>query len=84
MPYGTGPFVRQALVRATPWQRCLIAVAMVAGGAALVVLGHVAGAALAVAGVLLLGRMVRFRLHRRHATAGAAPEAAPTEGTGGP
>lgn len=74
MPYGSGPVIRQALVRATPWQRYLIAVAMVAGGVVLVLLGHVAGGLLAVAGLLLLVRMVRYWLGRRQATReGSAP-----------
>ncbi len=74
MPYGSGPLIRQALTRATPWQRYLIGVAMVAAGVALVLLGHVAGGLLAVAGVLLLWRMVRYRLRRRQGTRGSASE----------
>ena len=58
MPYDSGPIVRQALVRASPWQRYLVGVAMVAGGVALVLLGHVTGGLLAVAGAFLLWRMV--------------------------
>lgn len=56
MPYGTGPLIRQALLRASPWQRHLIGVAMVGGGAVLVFLGHVAGAVLCFTGLLLLSR----------------------------
>ena len=67
MPYGSGPLIRQALVRATPWQRYVIGVAMVVAGAVLILLGHVA------AGVLLLWRMVRYRLRRRQETPGSAP-----------
>jgi hypothetical protein len=73
MPYGSGPIVRQALVRASPSQRCLVGVAMIAGGVALVLLGHVTGGLLAVAGALLLWRMVRVRLSRPQATPGAMP-----------
>jgi hypothetical protein len=78
MPYGSGRVVGQALVRATPWQRYLIGAAMVAGGVVLVVLGHLAGGLLAVAGVLVLSRMVRYRLRRRQQMTGSAP------GTGAP
>lgn len=75
MPYGSGPLIRQALINATPRQRSLIAVVMVVGGAVLVLLGHAAGALLALAGVLLIGRMVRSRLRQGHTNAGAVPEA---------
>ncbi|MGH8987496.1 MAG: hypothetical protein ACRDXC_02720 [Acidimicrobiales bacterium] len=61
-------------MRATPWQRSLIGVAMIVGGVLLVLLGHVAGGLLALAGLLLLGRMVRHRLRRRLETPGAAPQ----------
>ncbi len=74
MPYGSGPLIRQALVRATPWPRSAIGVAMVASGVVLALLGHLAGGLLAVAGVVLLWRMVRIRVHRRQATRGSAPE----------
>jgi hypothetical protein len=68
MPYGSGPIIREALVRAAPWQRYLIGVAMVAGGIALALLGHVTGGLLAVAGAVLLWRMVRDRLRPPQAT----------------
>jgi hypothetical protein len=74
MPYGSGPLIRQALVGAKPWQRYLIGVAMVAGGVVLVLLGHLAGGLLAVAGVLVLSRMVRCRLRQRQETPGPASE----------
>ncbi len=61
MHYGSGPVVRQALLRAAPWQRVLIGAAMVAGGVVFVLFGHVAGVLLAGAGALLLWRMVRER-----------------------
>jgi hypothetical protein len=69
MPYGTGPLIRQALLRASPWQRYVIVVAMVAAGAVLVLFGHVAGAVLSIAGLLLLWRMVRYRLKHKHVSA---------------
>ena len=68
MSHGTGPLVRYALAGATPWQRYAIGGAMVAAGAVLVGFGHFAGGLLAVAGVLLLWRMVRFRRGRRKET----------------
>ncbi|MGH9093266.1 MAG: hypothetical protein ACRDZR_18080 [Acidimicrobiales bacterium] len=71
MPHRAVPLVRQALVRATPRQRALVLVAMVAGGAVLVLLGHVAGAVLAAAGAVLLWRTASRRLHRRRETRGA-------------
>ena len=74
MPYGSGPLIRQALVRATPWQRYLLAVAMVAGGVALALVGHVAGALLAVGGALVLWRMSRARWRRRHGPRPGGPE----------
>lgn len=67
MPYGSGPALRMALVHAKPWQRYLIGLVMVAGGVALVLIGHVAGGLLAVAGVLLLFRMARYRVGRMRA-----------------
>jgi hypothetical protein len=73
MPYGSGPIIRQALLRAAPWQRYLIGVAMVTGGVALVLLGRVTGGLLAVAGVFLLWRMVRVRLRRPEARPDSAP-----------
>lgn len=75
MPYGSGPLIRQTLVRAAPWQRYLISVAMVAAGVVLVLVGHVAGGLLAVTGVLLLWRMVRYRFSRSRETRGSAPGA---------
>ncbi len=66
MPYGSGPVIRQALLRATPWQRSLIGAAMVGGGVVFVLFGHVAGVLLAGAGALLLWRMVREGLRGRH------------------
>ena len=71
MPYGSGPLIRQALMRATPWQRYAIGVAMVAGGVALVLIGHVAGGLLAVAGTVLLWRMARYRWRRSQGTRGS-------------
>ncbi len=73
MPYGSGRIVQQALMHATPWQRYLIGIALVAGGVVLVLLGRVTGGVLAVAGVYLLWRLVRVRLRRPQATAEAAP-----------
>jgi hypothetical protein len=72
MPYGSGRIVQQALMHATPWQRYLIGVAMVAGGVVLVLVGRTTGGLLAVAGVFLLWRMVRVRRRRSQATAEAA------------
>ncbi len=74
MPYGSGPLIRQTLLRATPWQRYAIGVAMAAGGVVLVLLGHVAGGLLAVAGVVLLWRMVRYRLGHSKEVQTSAPE----------
>ncbi len=74
MAYGTGPLLRQALLRAKPWQRYLIAVAMIAGGVVLVLLGRVTGGLLSVAGVFLLGQMIRYRFARGHASSPHAAE----------
>lgn len=71
MPYGSGQVVRQALIHAKPWHRYLIGIVMVALGVVLVLIGHIAGGLLAVAGVVLLGRMTRRRFRRR--SAGATP-----------
>jgi hypothetical protein len=65
MPYGSGPAIRLAMVHAKPWQRYLICVAMIAGGAALVALGHIAGAVLAAFGCLVMWRMIQYRLRSR-------------------
>jgi hypothetical protein len=74
MAYGTGPLLRQALRRASPWQRYLIGAAMVAGGVMLVLIGHVAGGLLSVAGILLLFSMTRDRLLHGHDRQGPRPE----------
>ncbi len=75
MAYGTGPLLRQALLRAKPWQRYLIAVAMIAGGVVLVLLGRVTGALLSVAGLFLLGQMIRYQFaHSRAASSRAGEE----------
>lgn len=74
MPYGTGPLLRHALGRASPWQRSLISAAMVAGGVVLVMIGHVAGGLLSVAGVLLLVSMTRERLRRGRERRDSGPE----------
>lgn len=68
MPYGSGQLLRQWLIGAKPWQRYVIAGGMIVCGAALAALGHVAGALLAAAGVLLMGRMLRYRLRSRRGT----------------
>lgn len=62
MPHGSGQMIRQSLMYAKPWQRYVIAGVMIAGGAVLVVLGHVAGALLAPAGALLIWYMLRYRM----------------------
>jgi hypothetical protein len=62
MPYGSGPAIRLAMVHAKPWQRYLIVVAMMAGGAALLALGHVAGVVLAAVGCLTMLRMIQSRI----------------------
>jgi hypothetical protein len=62
MHYGSGQAIRQAIRVAKPWQRYLIGVAMITAGAVLVTVGHIAGGLLAVAGVVLLWRMVRHGL----------------------
>ncbi len=74
MPHGSGQIIQQALLRATPWQRYLIGVLMVAGGVVFVLLGHLAGGALAIAGLLLLSRLVRYRLRRSRASTGSNPD----------
>jgi hypothetical protein len=65
MPFGAGPAIRLAFVHTKPWQTFLICVAMIAGGAFLVALGHVAGVVLAVAGCLMTWRMIQYRLRSR-------------------
>jgi len=62
MPYGSGPAIRLAMVHAKPWQRYLICVVMIAGGAALVALGHIAGVVLAAVGCLVMWRMIQYRI----------------------
>ena len=65
MPYGAGPAIRLATVHAKPWQRYLICVAMIAGGAVLVDIGHIAGVALAGVGCLVMYRMILYRIRSR-------------------
>ena len=68
MPHGSGQMIRQSLMYAKPWQRYVIAGVMIAGGAGLVALGHVAGALLAPAGALLIWYMLRYRMRSRRRT----------------
>jgi uncharacterized membrane protein YiaA len=75
MHYGSGQAIRQAIMVAKPWQRYLIGVAMIAVGVVLVTVGHIAGGLLAVAGVVLLWRMVRHTLRSRATTPGLADNA---------
>jgi len=72
MHYGSGQAIRQAIMVAKPWQRYLIGVAMIAAGAVLVTVGHIAGCLLVVAGVLLLWRTVRHTLRPRATTPGTS------------
>jgi hypothetical protein len=65
MHYGSGRAIRQAIMMAKPWQRYFIGVAMIAAGAVLTTVGHIAGGLLAVAGVFLLWRTLRHRLSPR-------------------
>jgi hypothetical protein len=58
MAYGSGQVIRQALGHARPWQRCVIALVMIVGGAGLAVLGHGAGVLLSAAGAVLVWRML--------------------------
>ena len=74
MHYGSGQAIRQAIMVAKPWQRYLIGIAMIGVGIALVIIGHIAGGLLAVAGVLLLWRMARHGLRRRFTTPGTVDE----------
>lgn len=62
-------------MHASSWQRSLIGIAMVAGGVVLVLLGHTAGALLAVAAILLLWRVARRVGHpgRGRSPGGAEP-----------
>jgi hypothetical protein len=68
MPYGSGQVIRQGMIYAKPWQRYVMAGAMMAGGAGLVAVGHLAGVLLVAAGALPLWRSLRHRLRSRHDT----------------
>jgi hypothetical protein len=70
MPFGSGPVVRQALVKATWWQRALVGAAMLATGVALVLFARLEGALLAATGVLVLWRTARHRVGRDRGAAG--------------
>ena len=74
MPHGAGPAIRLALISAKPWQRYVICVAMIAGGAALVALGHVAGVVLAGAGLLLMWRLIQYRSRIRGESRRSEPD----------
>lgn len=65
MPYGSGHAVRQAMTYAKPWQRYVIAGAMIAGGVGLAAFGRLSGVVLAALGALLLWRMLRYRFQSR-------------------
>jgi hypothetical protein len=56
--HGAGPMIRQTLLYAKPWQRYVIVGALIAGGIALVILGHVTGVVLAGVGAILVWRMI--------------------------
>jgi hypothetical protein len=67
MPYGSGRLIQTALVRAKPWQRYVLSVVMIGLGSLLVAIGHLAGVVLAAGGILLLWRMLTYRMRRlRH------------------
>ena len=76
MPYGAGMILRTAMGRAKkPWQRVAICVVMIAAGVVLVVVGHVTGALLAVAGVGMLVRLGRAAgTTRRSSTPPVGPD----------
>ena len=67
MPYGSGQVIRQGMIYAKPWQRYVMAGAMIGGGVGLVSVGHPAGILLAAVGALLIWRMLRVCL-RNHQT----------------
>lgn len=79
MPYGAGPLVREAILRARPWQRSLIGITMVATGALLLWLGHVAGSVLSIAGAVLLWRMLDGRRRHRGRTGRTSGEQDPMQ-----
>jgi hypothetical protein len=66
MPYGSGQVIRQAMMFAKPWQRYVMAGAMIGGGVGLAAVGHITGIVLAAVGALLLWRMFQVRLRTRH------------------
>jgi hypothetical protein len=71
MPYGSGQVVRMALIHAKPWQRYAICGAMIVGGVALAVVGHIAGILLSAAGFAMAWKMISYR--RPQATSPGAP-----------
>ncbi len=81
MLHGSGQAIRQAILQAKPWQRYVIAGAMIAGGAGWVVLGHVHGALLSAAGGVLLWRMLQYR-HRALHGGRSARGTSDSEGSG--
>jgi len=66
MPYGSGQVIRQTLMYSKPWQRYVVAAAMIVGGAGLALLGHLAGGLLSAAGMVLTWRMLQHRLRSLH------------------
>ncbi len=69
MPYGSGQFLRMALIHAKPWQRYLICVVMIGGGIALAMVGHIAGIILSLAGCFMAWKMITYRLRRHRLSA---------------
>jgi hypothetical protein len=65
MPYGTGLVARTVLINAKPWQRYVIAIAMIVGGVALAISGHLAGSLLSIGGIVLLSRMLSAQRRAR-------------------
>jgi hypothetical protein len=66
MAHGSGQAIRQAMMYTKPWQRYVIAAALIAGGVGLVAVGRLTGVVFVAVGALLLWRMVRYRVRSRH------------------
>jgi hypothetical protein len=66
MAHGSGQAIRQAMMYTKPWQRYVIAAALIAGGVGLVAVGRLTGVVFVAVGALLLWRMVRDRVRSRH------------------
>jgi len=74
MPYGMQREIRQAFLVAKPWQRYVICILMIAGGVGLAFVGHLAGLVISFVGILMIWKMLAYRLRMGRGQRERSPE----------